>query len=125
MAAVHNMPVSVSLFVAVKVLEMPCGTARGRMLTTLREAAVVVMFVEAIVHITVEMPGTAKPWSCTNENSVIEPGRPVIPVRCAVVRCVVVIAVGTHWRPAVCHAYAHIRVVRSAAEKEQRRHESK
>ena len=50
--------------------------------------------IEMIIYMSVKMGGPMKPWSSTNEDAIYKPCRAVISVGRAIVRRIIIIAVG-------------------------------
>ena len=120
------MSAPVAHLVTVEVLEMAGRAIGGCMLTSLWKAAVVaVMLVKVVINIAMEVTRPMEPWPCADEQAVIEPLRPVITVGSAIVGRPIVVAVGARWRSPVSHPHADIGMVRSAAQKQQGRHQKK
>jgi hypothetical protein len=86
MRSVTFVALPVTGFVAVEVIE-PLFTASGE------RAVITVVRVETVVHVAIEPMWPMKPGAGSDEHATVEPIRPVISVRSAVVRGVVKIAI--------------------------------
>src|ERR1700733_12097718 len=83
------------------------------LLTTARHSSVITaVWVEAIVHISVEPRAAMEPRSCSDEDAAAEPFRPIVPIRRAWIRRVIVIAVGTHRRSPDLNGHLRLRLRR-------------
>ena len=91
---------SIPRLVAMEVIEGCLPAARQRPVIT-------VMRVVAIINMPVEPTRTVEPGPSSQKHSAGKPVRPVIAVRSAVVRSIVVISVGTHgsWSYVYANAY--------------------
>ena len=87
------MPLPVARLVRLEVVERTIAAIWGR-------SGVSVARVVAVVNLTVEAATAVKPWSSSDEEAAIEPVGPIVPIRGAVVRSVVIVPIRTSGRRA-------------------------
>lgn len=93
---------SVAHLVAVKMFDSIHTVCRA--LAVFRKSPVIsVMRIEAIIDMTIKAMGPMEPRTCAEEQATVKPFGPVIAVRCACVRRVIEIAVGTNRRRSDLH----------------------
>lgn len=108
---VNLMSVSVSLLVAVEMLDMARGMIVICVLAAVRERAVVpVVRIEVVIYVPVKVGGAMKPGTGANKHAAVEPLRPVVAVGGAVVGRPVVVAVWTPRGGTNVHADTHLRL---------------
>jgi len=91
MAGVAYVPAPVPRLIAVEVVELHCSAFRHR-------PSVSVVRVIAVVHVAIESATAVKPWTGSQEHSTSKPVGPVVPVRGAIVGCIVEIPIRAYRR---------------------------
>jgi len=86
MCCLARMPLPVARLVRLEVIERTISAIWGR-------SGVSVVRVVAIVNMTVKAATAVKPWSSSDEKAAIEPVGPIVPIRGAVVRSVVIVPI--------------------------------
>jgi hypothetical protein len=91
MSRIADVALSIPCLVALEVAE--------RLRTALREGTMVsVPGVVPIIHVSVESMRAMKPWSGSDKHTTREPIRPVVTIRCAVIRSVIEVAIRAYRR---------------------------
>jgi ABC-type nickel/cobalt efflux system permease component RcnA len=91
---VAAVPAPVALFVSLESLR--CSATASGALAVLRNSAVVAMLrVEVVIHMAMEVIGTVKPWTDTNECTSAKPLWAIVSIGGTAIGSVVIVAVGT------------------------------
>ena len=77
---------AVAGFIGVEVIELLGATLWHR-------AMVSVVRIVAVIDVTMEARGPMEPWSSSKEDAADKPVRPIVPIRSAIVRCVIKIPI--------------------------------
>ena len=86
MTGIPYVALPVACLIAVKVVE--------RLLASLRQRpTIAIVRVKAVVHVSIETVVAVEPWTSSNEKAAIEPVGPIVPIRGAVVRSVVIVPI--------------------------------
>jgi hypothetical protein len=104
----------IARFVGVEVVELPFAASRNR-------SVVSVVRVKAVVDVAVEAARTMEPRARAKKHPADEPIWPIVAVWRTIIRSVVKIPIGAHWRHSNADGYlSRRRRLRSAAEKGNR-----
>jgi hypothetical protein len=71
-------------------------------------AMVAMMRVEMVVHMAIEVMAAVEPRAGADEDAAVEPLRAIVPVGCAVIGSVVIVAIGTGWLGSNVYAKGHL-----------------
>ena len=86
MPGIPDMPLPIPSLIRMEVVERPFSTLRHR-------ARVAIPRVVPVINVAVKPPPAMKPGPRANEHPAVEPVRPIVPIRRAVIRRVVVVPV--------------------------------
>jgi hypothetical protein len=86
-ASVADMPLTVTRFVGLEVIEGPIAATGHR-------ASVSVTRIETVINMTIKAPAAMEPRAGSNEQPPVEPIRSIVSIGRAVIRSIVIVSVG-------------------------------